>query len=71
MASLMFKISNEEAPDIRTIRGDISGALATVINKAMMKDVEQRFQSGADFASALKVFLKPKSWQLDEFARQD
>jgi len=61
MASLMFKISNEEAPDIRTIRGDIPGALATVINKALTKDVEQRFRTGADFANALKVFLKPKS----------
>ena len=57
MASLMFKITNEEAPDVRTIRTGIPEALAAVVNKALIKDVEQRYQSGAEFANALKVFL--------------
>jgi len=61
MASLMFKISNEEAAAIRYDRADIAEALATVINKALMKNVEQRFQGGADFSSALKIYLKPWS----------
>ncbi len=58
MASLMFKITNEEAADVRTIRADIPEALAAVINKALLKDVELRYQSGAEFADALKVLLK-------------
>lgn len=57
MASLMFKITNEEAADIRTIRAGIPEALAAVVDKALIKDVEQRYQSGAEFANALKVFL--------------
>ncbi len=58
MASLMFKITNEDAPDVRTIRAEIPDALAAVIVKALAKDVDQRFQTGAEFANALKGFLK-------------
>jgi serine/threonine-protein kinase len=58
MASLMFKITNEEAADVRTIRAEIPEALSAVINKAMTKDADQRFQTGVEFANALKVFLK-------------
>jgi len=58
MASLMFKITNEEAADIRTIRAAVPEALAVVVNKALIKDADQRFQTGIEFANALKVFLK-------------
>ena len=58
MASLMFKITNEDAPDIRTIRAEVREALVAVVNKAMTKDVDQRFQTGAEFARALRAFLK-------------
>lgn len=58
MASLMFKITNEEAADVRTLRTDIPVALAAVINEALLKDVELRYQTGAEFANAVKVFLK-------------
>ncbi len=59
MASLMFKITNEEAPDIRSIRPEIPEALAEVINRALTKDADQRYQTGAEFADALKRFLNP------------
>ena len=58
MASLMFKITNEEAADIRTIRTEIPQALVAVVYKALIKDVDQRYQTGIEFADALKVFLK-------------
>ncbi len=58
MASLMFKITNDEAADVRTIRAEIPEALSVVINKALTKDADQRFQTGVEFANALKVFLK-------------
>jgi CHASE2 domain-containing sensor protein/predicted Ser/Thr protein kinase len=58
MASLMYKITNEEAVDIRTIRATIPEALAAVANKALIKDVDQRYQTGIEFANALKAFLK-------------
>ena len=37
MASLMFKITNEEAPDIKTIRPDIAGELSSIIHRALAK----------------------------------
>jgi serine/threonine-protein kinase len=58
MASLMFKITNEEAVDIQTIRAEIPQALATVVNKALIKDADQRYQTGIEFANALKIFLQ-------------
>lgn len=58
MASLMFKITNEEAADVRTIRTEIPESLAAVVNKALTKDVDKRFQTGAEFAKALRAFLK-------------
>lgn len=57
MASLMFKITNDEAEDVRTIRADIPEALAQIINKALTKDAEARYQTGKEFADALKAFL--------------
>jgi len=58
MASLMFKITNEEAADVRTIRAEVPESLAAVVNKALTKDVDKRFQTGAEFATALRAFLR-------------
>ena len=55
MASLMFKITNEEAPDIRTIRADIPECLAAIINKTLIKDAEKRYQTGTEMAHDLKI----------------
>ncbi len=57
MASLMFKITNEDAPDIRTVRSDIPVQLSSIINRAMAKNVAQRYQTGTELANDLKRFL--------------
>ena len=57
MASLMFKIANEEAPDVRTIRAEIPVQLSTIINKALSKEIDQRYQSGTELANDLKSFM--------------
>jgi serine/threonine-protein kinase len=61
MASLMFKITNEEAPDIKTVRPDISDAIASVIRKSLMKNADQRYQSGTDLANDIKSILASQS----------
>ena len=61
MASLMFKITNEEAPNIKLIRPDISDAISVVIQKLLVKDIEQRYQSGSDLAKDLKTILAAQS----------
>ena len=58
MASLMFKITNEDAADVRTIRADVPEPVAAVINKAMTKDADTRYQTGGEMARDLNAFLQ-------------
>ncbi|CAB1368573.1 CHASE2 domain-containing serine/threonine-protein kinase [Denitratisoma oestradiolicum] len=54
MAQLMFKIANEPHPDIRTVRPDLPECLVAVIDRALVKDADQRYQTGAEMAADLK-----------------
>jgi eukaryotic-like serine/threonine-protein kinase len=54
MAELMYKIANEEAPDIRIIRPEISERLANVVALSLAKRPETRYQDGDQFAADLK-----------------
>ena len=54
MASLMYKIANEKHPDIRMFRPDLPACTSTIMNKALHKDVEKRFQTGERMANALE-----------------
>jgi serine/threonine-protein kinase len=54
MATLMFKITNEAHPDILTIRKDIPLCLKKVIDISLHKTVSKRYQTGAEFANALR-----------------
>ena len=57
MAQLMFKIANEPHPDIRSINPAIPPALAAVIDRAMCKNIEQRYQTGTEMARDLRASL--------------
>jgi serine/threonine-protein kinase len=54
MAQLMFKISNEPPTDILSVRPGLPPALVTFLDKAMAKDADQRYQTGEEFAAALR-----------------
>ena len=54
LAALMFKIANEPHPDILTVRVDLPPYLKRIIDIALQKNVSNRYQSGAEFASALR-----------------
>ena len=54
MANLMYKITNEKHPDIRTFRTDVPGCVNTLINKTLHKDIEKRFQTGSQMAASMK-----------------
>ena len=56
MAQLMFKIANEEPADIRTLNPEVPDGLAEVLTRAMAKDADERYQSGEEFAAALRPF---------------
>jgi CHASE2 domain-containing sensor protein/tRNA A-37 threonylcarbamoyl transferase component Bud32 len=55
MASLMYKITNEEAADIRTKRADLPSGVALIIRKALAKNADERYQTGTELASDLKA----------------
>jgi len=51
---LMFKIVLSEPPPIMTVVPDLDPAFASIIQKAMGRDVTQRFQTAAEFGEAIK-----------------
>ncbi|TDY01660.1 serine/threonine-protein kinase [Thiohalophilus thiocyanatoxydans] len=53
LASLMYKIANEKHPDIRMFRPDLPSCVSQVINKALHKELDRRFQSGAQMTKTL------------------
>jgi serine/threonine-protein kinase len=57
MAELMFKIAQEEAPDIRIIRRDLPDRLAEVVARSLAKKSEARFQDGDQFAAELREVI--------------
>jgi serine/threonine-protein kinase len=54
MAELMYKIANEEAPDIRIIRSELPQRLAEIVALSMSKRSETRYQDGDQFAADLR-----------------
>jgi serine/threonine-protein kinase len=61
MTELMYKIANEEAPDVRLVRKDISDSLAAVVATALRKDPQTRYQDGNRFALELQMALNDLS----------
>jgi serine/threonine protein kinase len=49
MAQLMFRIANEAHPDIRGINPDLPDCLVAIIDRAMTKDPDARYQTGAEW----------------------
>ena len=61
MAELMFKIANEAQPDIHTLNPQVPDRLVAVIDRALRKDVSERYQSGDEMARDLRACLSPKA----------
>lgn len=57
MAELMYKIANEEAPDIRIIRKELSTRLAAIVALSLAKKPELRYQDGDRFAAELREVI--------------
>ncbi len=57
MAELMFKIANEEAPDVRIIRKDLPESLANLVALSVSKRPETRYQDGDQFAADLRSVM--------------
>jgi serine/threonine-protein kinase len=57
MAQLMFRIANQPQPDIRSIRPELPDCIAAIVDRALVKEAEQRYQTGAEMARDLRECL--------------
>ncbi len=57
MAELMYKIANQEAPDVRSIRADLTEQTAHAVALSLSKRPETRFQDGDQFAADLRLAI--------------
>ena len=61
MATLMYKIANEPHQDIFELRPDLAQqkpCIAAIIDKALQKDINLRYQSGAEMAKDIQACAK-------------
>ena len=54
MAQLMFRIANEPPTDILSIKPDLPPCVVAIIQQALAKKVEERFESGVAMAQAIR-----------------
>ena len=66
LAEVMFKIANEEAPDIRSSRPALPPQLASVVARALHKRPEARYQDGDAFAHDLEGVLADVSGSIND-----
>ncbi len=59
MAKLMYRIANDVAPDVRSLRPDLPETLAEVLNCAMRKDPASRFADGSRMSEDLRTIELP------------
>ena len=54
MAQLMYRIANEPHTDILSIKPDLPPCLVAIINRALAKQIEDRYANGTEMAAALR-----------------
>ncbi len=55
MASLMYKIVNESHPDVKSINPAVPASVKKVIDNALRKNPDRRYQTGAKMAEHLRL----------------
>jgi serine/threonine-protein kinase len=61
MTTLMYQIVNEPHPKIRGLHADLPACTRAVIDRALAKNPDQRFQTGEEFCLALRKCLDAKT----------
>ncbi len=57
MAQLMYRIANEAPTDILSIKPELPECLVLIINKMLAKQIENRYDNGAQIAEQLRACL--------------
>jgi len=55
IGTLLFQIANDSHPDPRSVRADLPEAVVRVIDKALAKKTEERYQRGGEMARDLRA----------------
>ena len=63
MATLMYKIANEAHPQADSIRPELPRCVSVIINRALAKNQEKRYQTGAQMANDLRKCMQIISQQ--------
>ena len=61
MAQLLFKIANEPHADVRTHDPKLPACVAAIVNKALAKNPDERWEDGSTMAKALRLCLQSLS----------
>ncbi|HCC47329.1 MAG TPA: serine/threonine protein kinase [Elusimicrobia bacterium] len=65
IGTLLFQITSDPFPDPMLVRKDLPPAILAVIDKALKKKPEERFQNGTEMAEALRAVLAGKTPQIN------
>jgi len=57
LATLMFKITNDEAADITLLRPELPDCLVKVINRCLAKSVDDRYSTGSEMKADLEACM--------------
>jgi len=61
MATLMFKIANEQHTNVCAVRADLPPQIDAVVNRALQKTAEARYSTGSEMARDLRAVLSTLS----------
>jgi len=61
IATLFYQITNEGYPDPREYRKEISPEIVKIIDKALKKNPDERYKTGEEMASDIKIILDKKN----------
>ncbi|MEK7721271.1 MAG: serine/threonine-protein kinase, partial [Elusimicrobiota bacterium] len=65
IGTLLFQITSDPYPDPLLIRTNLPPAIAPVIEKALKKKPEERFQTGGEMAEAIRAVMAGKTPQIN------
>ena len=66
IGTLLFQITSDPYPDPMQIRQDLPQGILAVIDKALKKKPEERFQTGTEMADALRAVIAGKAPQISD-----
>jgi serine/threonine-protein kinase len=58
IAALLYRIANVDHPDPREFKQTVSAGLVPILNKALAKNPDDRYQTAGEFGEALRQFMQ-------------